>query len=190
MDNLTSSHLLVSAEDQKLIFQSLTRDKTGNNIGLTYNDFLQSLLRTSVKSQFILNRISDNSTTSKKPDPKSPEKSKVDQVRDVVNKAKQEFGLKTLTQAETKAIQNGLDYNNQDVDNNKEDEYKGIGDLRRETLEGLLIYLDLPTDQVALKDKLKGLRTENQKVVAPRDKKRGNFSHKTCLKSFSCNTDC
>jgi len=153
---------LVSLEELKLIFRSLTRDK--KEIGLTYNDFLQALLRISVKSQPVLNRIAEQT--------RGRGNVGSNMLNELMDTAKREFGHLILTKDQAKEMQMSENYEKNNVNNQVEDTYQSIGGTNKETMEGLYIYLDLPSDPKALQEKLKSLRIENQKIVAPRDKKR------------------
>lgn len=156
---------LVSSEQLKLIFRSLTRDK--KEIGLTYNDFLQALLRISVKAQPILNRLAEQF--------RGRNNIGSNLMNEFMDTAKREFGQMILTQDQARAMQTSENYDKNNVNNAIEDTYQTLAGTNKETLEGFYIYLDLPSDPKLLQEKLKSLRIENQKIVAPRDKKRGSY---------------
>lgn len=67
-------------------------------------------------------------------------------------------------------IKQKTNYEKNTVHKDAIDEYERVDQMTPESLEGLMIFLDMPNNPKSLADKLKFLKEDNQKL-APRDKK-------------------
>lgn len=163
---------LVRPVEINLIFRSLTRDKK-HSLGITYEDFQKGLLRVTVKSQGILNKIQERY---KDQDHREAMGAKEhEEMQSLINKAKRDQGEAELTQDEAKDIKDNVNYDKNTVANEMEDEYQKLADVNSETMQGLLTFLDVPLEMRALHDKLKSLKKDNLRI-APRDKKLGKIN--------------
>ncbi len=135
------SSSLISVEQLKAVFRSITREKQGE-IGLNHDDFIQSLLRISCKSHIGLNQIAQIAK-------ERVRKVTPEEIKDIMKEAKSNKGNTTMHEVSVEEDRNEslhpkLDY-----------------------MEGLLIFMDIPSDLVELKLKLKNLRKENQRMMIP-----------------------
>lgn len=64
--------------------------------------------------------------------------------------------------------------NIEDIEKGKDeiDDLEGIQNLTASTVEGMMKYLDFPMDKAKMNNKLRDLKLKNEKVQAPRDKKK------------------
>lgn len=158
---------LLNSEELNLIFRSLTREKTGE-VGLLYDEYLQSLLRITIKGKNTLNKVYH------KYKHQIAQQTKVEQheMKKMIIDERKGQG-EQYNEEQEQLMKETMNFAENVVDNNKDDVYGRIEEAKPETLEALIFYLDLPNDKKELAEKLKGLRKENAKILAPRDKKRG-----------------
>ena len=168
---------LLTTEQTNLIFRSLAHDKSSEKgagqAGLTHDEFCQGLFRMAIKSQHLLKVIFTKFQENLDDHSLNEKNSQVNQenIRVMINESKVRLGETILTHEQEQNIKANVNFNSTAIDKNKEDEYGKIDEISVETLEGLIIFLDIPSDLKSLTEKLKSLRIENAKIVPPRDKK-------------------
>jgi len=142
---------LISVEQLKGVFRTITREKQGE-IGLNHDDFIQGLLRISCKASLALNQIAQISK-------ERIRKVKPEEIKEILIKSKSQHS-KNKSQANTS--RGNMSQQEISVDDDKESIHPKL-----DFIEGLLIFMDIPTDLIELKLKLKNLRKENQKLAPP-----------------------
>ena len=160
---------LLNPEELNLIFRSLTRDKTKAEMGLKFDEFEQSLLRIAIKAKVTLNKL----YTQYRAQIAQQSPVKQSEMKRLINDERRGLGEQPLDEEQEEILKDGVNFDENVVDREKDDIYHKIDEATPETLEALVFYMDLPADKKLLAEKLKSLRKENAKVVAPRDKKRG-----------------
>ena len=135
------SSSLISVEQLKAVFRSITREKQGE-LGLNHDDFVQSLLRISCKAYGALNQIAQVAK---------------ERIRKITPEEIKEIMRETKNKSNTTMQEMSVD----------EDKHESLHP-KLDYIEGLLIFMDIPSDLVELKLKLKNLRKENQRIL-PRD---------------------
>jgi len=164
---------LLPPEQLNLIFRSLTKEHRKALNVLSYDEFLQGLLRIAVKSQSMLAKLYERYKNKVEGEVLGAKEH--EEMYNIINKTKKEEGQESLTKDQENQIKADFNYEMNIVAKDKEDEYQKIELFTPEIMEGLMIFLDLPSDIKALGDKLRSLQRENQKL-APRDKKRAAMS--------------
>jgi len=147
----------------QLIFRSLlTKKKNEENtpMGLSFEEFKEALLRIAIKRREAFDKIYEKVIS-------GMNQSSLKNLVDDMNKGQEN----DLTPEQQEAVKKEANYDENNVDHNKEDTYNKIGDTQLQTMEGLMYYIDLPQDKAAIYNKLHVLR-ENLKYLPPRDKKK------------------
>lgn len=156
---------LVSEVHIKNLFDSLMR-ASELELGLSYTNFLQSILEIIYRCYSTLNKFAIT--------PIQAEEKRFENI-DWINLSYGEYeeaDISSLSPNKEDTIQHEVSFlNNSTIDNRME---KGEETLfiTSKTLEGFLIYLNLPNDENELKWRLKKFGTSTQKVVALKDLRR------------------
>ena len=175
---------LLNPEELNLIFRSLTRDKNKAEMGLKYDEFQQALLRIAIKAKVTLNKVHDRYAS------QIAQQSQVEQseMKKMIDDERRGLGEQPLNEEQEQQLKERVNFEENLVDRERDDIYHKIEEATPETLEALIFYLDLPADKKLLSEKLKALRKENAKFLAPRDKKRGNFLLQRMIIVYLCNS--
>ena len=172
---------LLTSEQTNLIFRTLAHNKSSEKstgqAGLTYDEFCQGLFRIAIKNQYLLNGIFAKSQENlddpniqgfKEKSSESYQKN----FKNMINESKRVVDENTLNPEKGQNTKGNANFDlNIDDKNKEDDEYNKNNEMTVETLEGLIIFLDIPNDLKSLNEKLRSLRIENAKIIPPRDKK-------------------
>eukprot|EP01017_Pseudomicrothorax_dubius_P035500 TRINITY_DN4977_c0_g1_i1.p1 TRINITY_DN4977_c0_g1~~TRINITY_DN4977_c0_g1_i1.p1 ORF type:complete len:331 (+),score=107.68 TRINITY_DN4977_c0_g1_i1:65-1057(+) len=153
---------ILSTEQIGLAYRSVSLDKKLVDkipVGLSYDDFLQVLFRIAVKGSRIFNQVQRRFAADRKADGGS--------VEAFVKEEKKNAGEAIVNEDQASDV----NYEENAVDKTKTDEYTNLGDTNVGTLEGLLLYLNLPEERKALIDRLRELKAANSKLSAAKMRK-------------------
>jgi hypothetical protein len=141
--------------------------------GLSYQEYMQCLFRIAVKRNAIFNEVFKRYVGSANAAGKSPDRSNSRDMREFVKQQRKLAGEDELPTDENdeKEIKEKVNYEENAVERDKVDDYSNISGTTASTVEGLMTYLYLPEDKIALMDRVKQLRKENSRIIAPKQRK-------------------
>jgi len=143
---------LTSLQEVRLLFNSMTKEvESGVQPSITYEEFLESLMRITIKSKEKLDKIFEI-------------KRKVNEANNNEAKKDAEDELERERERGAKGNEEENQDENQGENNNEVDAYEEIEGTTRNTLEGLLFYLNLPEDKTELLKKLNFLKETRPKA--------------------------
>ena len=134
---------IVPLQEVKLLFNSMTSTKevSANGLaGINYDEFLESLMRISIKGREKLDKVYDIKRRIKEAKSKEAQKAAEDELED----------------------ERGNEHKEQEGEDDQ-DNYEEIEGTTKNTLEGLLFYLDMPEDKTELINKLHFLKESRPK---------------------------